>query len=73
MWAVISHIELDRAYLVRCACQDVKRLAGDIYRIAIFKGAAFQSNGVVEGARTPYGTRCKVAPCRDRKPERYSK
>lgn len=48
---------------VRCACQDVKRLAGDIYRIAIFKGAAFRSNGAAEGARPPYGTRCKVAPC----------
>ena len=55
MWAVISHIEPDRAYLVRCACQDVKRLAGDIYCIAIFKGAAFQSNGAAEGARPPYG------------------
>nr|DAH29871.1 MAG TPA: hypothetical protein [Caudoviricetes sp.]DAQ62012.1 MAG TPA: hypothetical protein [Caudoviricetes sp.] len=35
MWAVISHIELDRADLVRCTCKAVKRFAGDIYRIAI--------------------------------------
>lgn len=60
MWAVISHIEPDRAYLVRCACKAVKHFAGDIYRIAIYKGAAFRSNGAAEGARPPY---CKVAPC----------
>nr|DAZ29834.1 MAG TPA: hypothetical protein [Caudoviricetes sp.] len=36
MWAVISYIEPDRAYLVRCTCKAVKHFAGDIYRIAIY-------------------------------------
>lgn len=48
MWAVISYIEPDRAYLVRCTCKAVKHFAGDIYRIAIFKGAAFRSNGAAK-------------------------